>query len=67
MPLDETRIVIIVRAQKASGNKDVTLSYIVPPEAIPVPGLNLNQAQKDKLAQRLQQMSLVLDENDTNL
>jgi hypothetical protein len=67
MPLDETRVVVIVRAQKATGNKEVTVSYIVPAEGNPVPGLNLSQAQKDKLSARLQQMSLVLDENDTNL
>lgn len=67
MPLDQTRIVVIVKARKASGDKDVTLTYLVEPEATPAPGLNLSQGQQTKLCQRLQQMSLVLDENDTNL
>lgn len=67
MPLDQTRIIVIVRAQKPTGSKEVTLSYVVPAEAVPAPGLNLSQAQQNKLGQRLQQMSLVLDENDTNL
>lgn len=67
MPLQETRITIVVRARKTSGDKEVTLTYVVPAEAEPTPGLNLDSAQHTKLAARLQQMSLVLDENDTQL
>lgn len=67
MPLDETRLIVVVKSRKPSGDKEVVLTYIVPKEEVPAPGLNLSLAQQTKLAQRLQQMSLVVDENDTVL
>lgn len=67
MPLDETRLIVVVKARKASGDKEVVVTYIVPVGETPTPGLNLTPAQKDKLTTRLQQMSLVVDENDTQL
>jgi len=67
MPLDLTHVTIVLRAQKKTGGKEVVVTYEVPAEAVPAPGLNLSQAQKDKLTTRIQQMGLVLDENDTQL
>ncbi len=68
MPLNDTKLIIILKAQTSSGvNREINLTYDVPPEGTPAAGLNLSAGQKTKLEARLQQMGLILDENDTAL
>jgi hypothetical protein len=69
MPLNTIKLLIVMRAQTPGGNqREINLTYDVPPEEpTPVAGLNLTAPQKAKLADRLQQMGLLLDENDTTL
>jgi len=68
MPLNDVKLIIVLKAQTPGGKqREVFLAYNVPPEAAPAPGLNLSAAQNTKLAARLQQMGLILDENDTAL
>lgn len=68
MPLNNVELIVVLRAKTAGGQqREVNLTYNVPPEGTPVAGLNLSAAQKTKIEARLQQMGLILDENDTNL
>ena len=68
MPLNNVKLIVILKAQTAAGNnREVNVTYDVPPESTPAAGLNLSAAQKTKLEARLQQMGLILDENDTPL
>jgi hypothetical protein len=68
MPLNNVKMLIVLRAQTPGGqNREVNVTYDVPPEGTPQAGLNLSAAQKTKLEARLQQMALILDENDTVL
>jgi len=68
MPLNNVKLLIVMRTQTAGGNqREVNVTYDVPAEVTPAAGLNLSAAQKTKLEARLQQMGLILDENDTQL
>lgn len=59
---------IEIRLVRRGGRERATeLVYMVEPEVVPAPGLNLTAPQKTKLAMRLQELALLLDENDSVL